>query len=372
MRRNSFTFPVSSLAGTTPANIIRILRHHKVEPKFYLKLSLSFTVAAIFGLFRMAEGIFYGKKIKRHSLKENPLFIIGFNRSGTTLLHNLLCQDPRAGYTTTLQTVFPHCFLSQRGWLGPLSNFLVPEKRPFDNVPMNMNFPQEEEFALANLQSYSIYNFFVFPKDFDRILDRQYDPANMSEKGLARWKREYRRMVIKSLLGTGGERYISKNPQNIPRVSLLKELFPGSHFIFIYRDPYKVVESWFNFIMAIFKGIRLQEVPDDFSRKQVARYYALAVKHYFEIKGKPDAPEIMEIRMEDFMKDKIAGLRDIYRFCDMAGFEESLPAFNKYLVEHPVAPHETNHIHADTIRYVNQYAADMVTRLGYPLKKNVF
>jgi len=113
----------------------------------------------------------------------------------------------------------------------------------------------------------------------------------------------------------------------------------------------------------------LQAVPDDFSRKEVARYYSVAMKNYFKQKEQVDAPEILEIRMEDFMKDKIEGLKEIYRFCKMDGFGQALPAFETYLAEHPVAPHETNHVHADTIRFVNQYASDVVTRLGYPLRQ---
>jgi hypothetical protein len=371
MRRNSFTFPVTSLAGTTPGNILKILKHHKVEPKFYFKLSLSFIAATILSLLKYTEDILMRKRIREFTIKEDPVFIIGFNRSGTTLLHNLLCQDPKAGYTTTLQTVFPHCFLSQKWWLGPLINFFVPEKRPFDNVPMHMEFPQEEEFGLANLQSHSIYNFFIFPKDFDRILDNQYFPSNMSEKELVRWKKEYRRMVIKSLLNTGGERYISKNPQNIPRTKILNELYPGCHFIFIYRDPYVVVESWYNFILAIFPGVQLQDVPADFSRKQVARYYSLAMRHYFDLKEKPDAPEVLEIKMEEFMKDKIQGLKNIYNFFGMAGFEQVRPAFEAYLARHPKSPHETMSIHPETIQFVNEYASGIVTRLGYPLRKQI-
>jgi len=370
MRRNSFTFPVSSLAGTTPGMIFKILKHHSVEPRYYLKLALSFIVATIFSLFKLFEDLLWRKRINNYTLKEPPIFIIGFNRSGTTLLHNLLCQDPKAGYTTTLQTVFPHCCLSQKGWLAPVANFLVPEKRPFDNVQMNMGFPQEEEFALANLQPHSVYNFFVFPKDFNRIIDQEYFPASMPEKDLIRWKTEYKRMVTKSLFNVKGERYISKNPQNLPRTALLQELFPGSHFIFIYRDPYIVVESMYNFILAIFPGIQLQKIPSDFSRKDVVRFYAIAMKSYFDLKENPDAPEILEIKTEDFMKDKINGLRNIYSFFGLDGFEQVLPAFESYLAEHSAIPHETNNIHPETIQFVNQYASDIVTRFGYPLRKS--
>ena len=370
MRRNRFTFPVSSLAGTTPANILKLLKKYRVEPWYYLKLFLSFIVALIFEILRFIECLIWGKKIRDFRLKEKPVFIIGFNRCGTTLLHNLLCQDPRAGYTTTLHTVFPHCILSQKGWLGPLANFLVPEKRPYDNVPMNMVFPQEEEFALANLQSHSIYNFFVFPKDFLNILNQEYSLSRLNPSAFEIWKTEYHRMVVKSLLNTGGERYISKNPQNIPRITILNEMYPGSHFIFIYRDPYTVVESWFNFILAIFPGIQLQSVGKLFSRKEIAIYYSVAMKTYFETKEKPDCPDILEIRMEDFMKDKINGLKEIYRFCRIDGFDQVRPSFESFLAKHSKPPHQTLTIHPDTIKFVNSYAAEFVTRLGYSLRQS--
>lgn len=366
MRRSQFAFPVSSLAGTTPGNILKLLKKYRVEPRYYLKLFLSFIVALIFEILRFIEHLFWGKRIRNFQSQAAPVFIVGFNRCGTTLLHNLLCQDPKAGYTTTLHTVFPHCVLSQKKWLSPVANFLVPEKRPYDNVPMNMAFPQEEEFALANLQAHSIYNFFVFPKDFLKILDEEYFLNGTGETET--WKREYRQMVVKSLLNTGGERYISKNPQNIPRITTLNEMYPGSHFIFIYRDPYIVVESWFNFILAIFPGIQLQSVEKTFSRKEIAIYYAVAMKTYFETKEKPGCPEILEIRMEDFMKDKLRGLREIYSFCRIDGFDQVIPVFEAFLSQHQKPPHQTLTIHPDTIRFVNHYASEFVTRLGYNLR----
>jgi len=368
MRRKSFTYPVTSLAGSTPGNIIKLLKNHKVEPGYYLKFILSFIVAVIFTLFNLIENLIWGRRIKNYHFEETPLFIIGFNRSGTTLLHNLLCQDKKAGYTTTLQTVFPHCVLTQKWWLGPIINFFVPSERPFDNVSMDVDFPQEEEFALASLQLHSIYNFFLFPSDFDWFIDNDYFTGSLPARDIERWKKEYQRMVIKSLLNTKGIRYISKNPQNIPRVEILQKLFPKSGFIFIYRDPYVVVESLFNFIHGIFPGVQLQKVPSDFSRKNVARFYSIAMKRYFEMKQKPGSPSVYEIKMEDFMKDKIGELRNIYTYFGLNGFEQSLPAFQAYLNENPRARHDPYEIHKDTVHYVNHYASEFVTKLGYSLR----
>lgn len=368
MRRKKFIYPVSSLAGSSLGNIFSLLKVHQVGRKYYFRAALTVLVAFIFTPLNWIEKVLWRRRINSFHIKQPPVFIVGFMRSGTTLLHNLLCQDPKAGYTTTLHTVFPHCVLTQKSWLGPFINMLVPDKRPFDNVSMDMRFPQEEEFALSNLQLHSVYNFFVFPSAFDWFIDHDYQPGSLPTDGLARWKKEYRQLVVKSLLNTKGERYISKNPQNIPRIELLNELFPGAGFVFIYRDPYVVVESLFNFILAIFNSIKLQEVPENFSRKNVARFYSIALNIYLENKNKKNTPFIYEVKMEDFVRDQIGGLRKIYQSFGMAGFEEAVPAFEAYLSNNPPTRNEKYPIHEDTIYYINLYASGIVTELGYPLR----
>jgi hypothetical protein len=367
-----FRFPVTSLAGSTPGNIIRLLKAHKPERKYYLKVSLSFLVTVIFSPFNWIEQLVWGRRISNFQVDPPPLFIIGFMRSGTTLLHSLLCQDINAGYTTTFQTVFPNCVLTQKWWLNPLTNLFLPSKRPFDNVSMDMDFPQEEEFALANLQPFSVYNFFLFPAEFDSFLENDYFTAALPANDLEKWKQHYRQLVVKSLLNTNGTRYISKNPHNIPRVEVLQELFPGAGFIFIYRDPYVVVESLYHFILAIFPGVQLQDVPAAFSREDVARFYAAAMKSYFEYKDRNPSAVILEIKSEDFMKDKIAGLQNIYKTFGLDGFEQSVPAFLAYLDKNPPPRDEPYKIHEDTVHYVNLYAQEIVGQLGYPFRTNAW
>ena len=367
MRGKKFSFPITSFAGTTPLNMIRVLRLHKPDRPYYLKLVLSFIVSLIFLVFNLYEKLRWGRRIARYQFSQDPVFIIGFNRSGTTLLHNLLCQDAQAGYTSTLHSVFPYCVLSQKWWLGPLFNRIVPDKRPFDNVSMDMNFPQEEEFAMANLQPFSVYNFFLFPREFDQIIDHEYITGRLPQRDLNRWKRQFKEMVIKSMLNTAGTRYVSKNPQNIPRIDLLKDMFPGAHFIFIYRDPYVVVESMYHFVLAIFPGVQLQEVPADFSRRQVARFYAMAMQCYFSAREVYGADAFYEIKLEEFMQDKIGGLKKVYDAIGAGGFEESLPAFKKFLSGNPREKHAYE-IHPETIRNVNELASGIVIKLGYPIR----
>ena len=41
-------------------------------------------------------------------------------------------------------------------------SWLMPDKRPTDNMELAVDLPQEEEFALANMMPYTYYNFWFF------------------------------------------------------------------------------------------------------------------------------------------------------------------------------------------------------------------
>jgi hypothetical protein len=191
---------------------------HDVEEKYRSKFILSRVAAGILEPFTQAERILWQKRIRDQRLKKPPVFIIGFWRSGTTLLHNLLCQDPEAAYTTTFQTVFPNLLLTQSWWLKPLINHLVPALRPYDNVSMDMDFPQEEDFGLMNIQPSTIYKFFLFPAEFDQIIDRELFTGNLSPHLIAQWQEAYRGMIAKAVFNTGGSRYIGKNLCHLTRI----------------------------------------------------------------------------------------------------------------------------------------------------------
>jgi hypothetical protein len=368
MRRKSFTFPVSTLAGSNLSNIWAIFRYHKPDLKYYPKVFLSLVVAGIFEILILWERLFWGKRIREYRTEKPPIFIIGFWRSGTTLLHNLLCRDPDASYTTTLQTVFPHIFLSQRWWLKPLINIMLPALRPFDNVRMDMDFPQEEEYGLTNLQPCSLYNFFQFPGDFDDIVAHEVTPEATGRQDLNSWVRQYGQLIAKAGLNTGGKLYIGKNPCNLARIPILKQMFPEARFIFIYRNPYQVVESLYRFYLAIIPGVQLQKDSPEFNREKIVKLYVNMMQRYQADKTMLSPHELIEIRAEDFMQDKICYLSDIYKSLNLEAFNTARIRMEKYLQENAGYSRNSYDIHPDTFKWVNQYASDIVKELGYEIQ----
>jgi hypothetical protein len=366
-RNRPFKFPVSILIGSTPSNILQVIKGYRIDLRYYFKFVLTFIISMIFELFNLAERLLYKKKLSNFRSEEPPVFIIGFWRSGTTILHSLLCQDQRAGYVTTFQGVFPNLVLSQRKWLKTLINSILPKKRPFDGYSLDMDFPQEEDFAMMSLQPKSLYKMFYFPKDFNDIYEKELYFEKYTEAERNNWKSKYLNFMSKAMLNTAGKRYISKNPCNIFRINTLTELFPDARYIFIYRNPYPVVESLYRFVNEVLPGSELQHLEGGIPRECFARLYKDALHEYFKVKGIIKPANLMEIRYEEFKQQPLEMLREIYTRFDIPGFGEAQPRMEMYLNKNQPDARQPYHIEPEAYQLVNEYAKDIVLQLGYEI-----
>ncbi len=366
-RNRPFKFPVSILIGSSPSNILRVIKGYRIDIRYYPKFLLSFLISLIFEVMNLAERIVEKRMLKNVFAEEPPIFVIGFWRSGTTLLHSMLCQDKRAGYVTTFQGVFPNLVLTQKKWLKEFTNMILPKNRPFDGYSMDMDFPQEEDFAMMSLQPRSIYKMFYFPKDCNDIYKKELHFEDLPETERKHWKKKYLSLVHKAMKNTDGVRFISKNPCNIFRIKTLMELYPDARFIFIYRNPYSVVESLYRFANEILPGSELQHLEGGIPREYFARLYKDALHEYLNVRETIRPGNLIEIRYEDFKKQPVEMIRDIYRQFNMPDIEEALPRMESYLSRNKPDGRQPYTIEPETYFLVNNYAADIITRLEYQI-----
>ena len=135
-----------------------------VALKYYPRVFL-IDLLSTFGVpFRVYEKWRFDKIVEQIELKKPPIFILGHWRSGTTHLHKLMVQDPQFGYITMFQAMFPKSFLGNKLFENIMKIFLQ-EKRPMDNMRLELELAQEEEMALVNLFPYSFYMVFTFPEN---------------------------------------------------------------------------------------------------------------------------------------------------------------------------------------------------------------
>ncbi len=187
------------------------------------------------------ESLVYGKAIARTELTDPPLIVLGFWRSGTTLLQNLLSHDPQFGHLGLYQALFPWHFLLTETVAKKLTAPFVPKARPMDNMKVSWDAPQEDDIATAIMSQVSPYMFLSRPHDLQRFWkDLDFDSIPTSD--LERYKTCLVHL-LKKMTYKSQKRIMLKSPFHTFHVKTLLELFPDAKFIYIHRNPYHVIRS---------------------------------------------------------------------------------------------------------------------------------
>jgi hypothetical protein len=147
---------------------LRLLRDSNgIDREFWLRaLSISLSTFLTSSL-RLYERIRYDRAVKSTAIHPSPIFIVGHWRTGTTHLHNLMCQDSNLGYVSTFQTIAPGFCLVGGTAIKSLLAKMAKKAHPtrlIDNIPLSFDAPQEEDFAIANMSPYSFLHLFTFPR----------------------------------------------------------------------------------------------------------------------------------------------------------------------------------------------------------------
>ena len=317
--------------GTSVRNWMKlILTNGSIAVRYYPRIFIINLVSTISIPFRLYEHWKFNDRINATKISSPPIFIIGHWRSGTTHLHNLMCQDTQFGFITMLQAAFPRSFMSCNLFRYFVKTFL-PKTRPMDNMKMGVNKPQEEEMALGNLFPYSFYNGFYFPKKTMEYFYKYIRFKNISSKVKEQWKKVYYYMVKKTTLNMGGKRLVLKNPANTARIRFLLELFPKAKFVHIYRNPYVVYASMRNFYSKTIEGFMLHNVKEKEIENNILSLYKQMMICYFKEKRLIPDGNLIELKFENFENDTINQLNRIYSGLDINGFERGKLKFSSYI-----------------------------------------
>ena len=318
--------PISTLLGSTLGNFFRAVRYGRIDPKYYHKIFLTSLICLIASPFHLWEK-FKDRKLK--NLDKPPIFIIGHWRSGTTFLHNLLCQDPDTGYVTTYQSVFPNNMYSKL-LFKPFMRWKIPAKRPSDNIKLHVDYPQEDDFSLSNILP-AFYEFFYFPDAYKALFDETVLFKNSSDKDIKNWQDVYNKLIIKAKANTDGKNVIMKNPVNSARVNKILELYPKARFIHIYRNPVVVYLSTKKFFQELIPTLQLQKTSPEQIQNMIFDLYTMLMQAYFEQKSLIPQDQLIEISFESFERDPMNYLADIYQQLDIGDWQLAAPYFEAYL-----------------------------------------
>ena len=323
--------PISPLAGSSVRILRRVLKGNRVAPRYKFKVGVTKIFVVVTSAFHWIDSLVYNKKIQKYSFKESPLFIIGYWRSGTTFLHNLLTKNPDSGYVTTYQAVFPNNLKS--AWLfKTFMKIFMPSGRPGDNLKLTTENPQEDEYALSNSTHMAFYHYFYFPSSYNSLYSKYVRFDNLSDSEIDDWKLNYRKLVIKALISTRGKQAVLKNPVNTGRMLKLLEIFPGANFVFLIRNPVLVYLSSKKFFCDLFRTVNLEEFSNDQISRAILDIYVTMLKDYLADKEKLPPGKVIEVRYEKLQDNPIELVEEIYKKFGLGDFHKLKPVLKDYMV----------------------------------------
>lgn len=323
--------PVNTLVGADRKTFKGITKGQEIDKGYRAKYILTKSICHILSVLHPIEKRRYKKLLQDKPVNMEPVFILGHWRSGTTFVHNILALDKHFGYTTTYQTVFPHIMLWGQPFFKKTMAWLMPDKRPTDNMELNVDLPQEEEFALSNMMPCSYYNFWFLPKNMMDYCDRFLTMKTATEEERQTFKDTFIKLMKLSLWNTKGEQFLSKNPPHTGKVKELLEMFPNAKFVYLMRNPYTVFESTRSFFTNTIKPLELQNISDEEMEQNILEAYKRLYYKYEEDKKLIPAGNLIEVKFEDFEANALEMTEKIYKTLSIPGFEAAKADITKYL-----------------------------------------
>lgn len=251
-----FSLRNNILSGITFPMWAKILRRHGlcIELKYCFRAAFITALSLVNSLLAAIEDAYTPSSlIDSEPLPEDPVFIVGHPRTGTTLVHNLLSSDVTSFYyCDTFTAGFPSACI----WVDKFKHMfsgLLDKTRPMDSMPLTFELPGEDELATNVLSGGASYYmpliFMRQERDFRRYLDFRPDQGAVAGDE-DEWSRAFLFLVRKlafrertSRPGAMQRRLLLKSPVHTARLPLLRRLFPRARFVYVHRHPFEVFQS---------------------------------------------------------------------------------------------------------------------------------
>jgi hypothetical protein len=331
-------------------------------PYWYIAAIITF-VSFCNTLGRLLQDAVFGKRVRDTGLRQPPLFIIGHWRTGTTLLHEMLIVDERHTYPTTYECLGPNHFLLTEELFSRWLWFLIPSRRPMDNMKAGWSRPQEDVFAMCNLGQPSPYLTIAFPNHPPQYQEF-FDLEQVSPAALRRWRRTFKNL-LKQLTFRNQKRLILKSPPHTCRLKILQRLFPGALFVHLVRDPYVVFPSTVNLWQTLYRTHGLQTPTFEGLEEYVFSTFTHMYERLEETRHLLEPSRFFEVRYEDLIKDPVGRMRALYEHLQLGDFDSYLPRLEKYLAS--VKGYETNRYQLTPKQHaeISRRWGKVIERYGY-------
>ncbi len=288
-------------------------------------LHLPGRLAASYDLLRMlAHRLQIDRTLENHPTIRNlpvtaPLFIIGLPRTGTTILHDLLAQDPGHRAPLTWELLYP-----VSGFADPAADRLNRRKKAMAKLPwmeaMSPGFlaahplgaddPQEcvsiKAHTMHSLQFQSMYH---VPRYQQWLESRPKAPVYA-------FHRRFLQYLQLSSPGRhdGSRRWVLKAPAHLFGLDALLETYPDALIVQTHREPQEVMSSLASLAVRTRAAFSARVDPHAVGREMYCRWSSAldtALEARDRVLGKPN--QFFDVNYQSFVADPLAVMKQLYR-----------------------------------------------------------
>ena len=255
---------------------------------------------------------------------EQPVFVLGLPRSGTTLLQGLLAINPELAYASRLDCFNPHTFLLlRRLGAAQLAGRFPQRNRGIDNVQVSWLTPDEDEFALTVLTVDGPWLGDVFSRRALHYLQRC--PANPGWNGGPTWQAALATFTRK-LVSLHDRPLVLKSPLHTMRIPDILAVFPQARFVMIIRDPRDQMRSVNSVARQAYAWPALQSERQ--SEEHFHDFNRVMLERYFQTRQQIDPERLLEITYEDLVAAPHETLQRLHDRLKIPGLSAVLSRFD--------------------------------------------
>ena len=345
------------------------LKENKIDKKFYLQAAVITMESALLTPLAYLEYLLFWLPIQFTKLEKDPIYVVGFWRSGTTYLQNLLTRDPQFGWFDPVSTITFSNSILLRKPLTMLARNGLKGARAMDNLEFELELPMEEAHAFTNLTDLSISHMMAFPDHGKggKYVNAIFTDA-LSSKDRKRFYSVYNYMLKKLTFMKGGKQLLLKSPDNTARIAFLKRAYPRAKFINIYRNPYTVVRSALNmFRIEMDKYALSESVSDQYLLDRVCLIFERVYRRAFRDLDRLGPCDKIEIKYEEFVEHQEEYIEQIYKQLGIRNYDKAYPYLKEYMDSMKEYQTNTYDYSPELIQRVNDRLGFYFERYGYEM-----
>ena len=289
--------------------------------------------------------------LKRHPEIEDeeitaPMFIIGLPRSGTSILFELLSQDPAVGVPLIWEAMFPcpppeaatyhsdprieqaHQLVTQ--WSRVVPEFATMHEMA-GNIPAECGLIMSNTFIsdhLASLHQTPAYNAYYMQADFVPVF-------------------EYHRTILKILQWKNPRQcWLLKAPEHQVHLAPLLQVYPDARIIQTHRDPVKCMASSSSLMGALYQMRSDQPFnAQQFGHIMVGEATAQRLEQVMQQRatGVVPAANITDSRYQDLMKEPLVCIENLYQYFNLQLTDDTRQRMQRYLDNKPKGKFGAHH-----------------------------